>query len=205
MIDSMHHDRIHPMRSNDSMISIFNAPVREGSSFRALTGLFLPRTIDSFLPSTNATGCRNSSHPSVETPTNHGTGGTNPSIRLKFGGSAPPAIMSTDFSLRLSAKTRIKDLFDAKQTNVQNQLRRHMAKTVPVPTNRGEKNGNKNRTNEQRGARSAPTQDAPLDPLKHSPDSSIDNPADRDEILMMEQHSYNDLAADQDDNLSVRS
>ncbi|CAF1335608.1 unnamed protein product [Rotaria sordida] len=160
---------------------------------------------DSFLPSTNATGCRNSSHPSVDTPTIQGTNGTHQNIRLKFGGSAPPAIMSSEFSLRLSAKSRIQDLFDAKTTNVKNQLRQQISRTVPIVTRKDNTNINHSQTNDHRGAKSAPTNDFQIDPSKHSPDSSIDNTPYQEDILLLDQNSYNDLQGDVDDNMSVRS
>ena len=114
-------------------------------------------------------------------------------------------MMSTDFALRLSAKSRLKDLFDAKTANVQNQLRRNMSKTVPLTLNKDERSAMNSRTSEQRGTKSAPTNDFPLDPMKHSPDSSVDNTADQDDLLQLDQGSYNELQADADDNLSVRS
>lgn len=80
-----------------------------------------------------------------------------------------------------------------------------MAKTVPLPASQASKDGTNSRLNDQRGIKSAPIADGTLNHLKHSPDSSVDNAAERDELLMMEQNSYNDLGADQDDNLSVRS
>ncbi|CAF1030136.1 unnamed protein product [Rotaria sp. Silwood1] len=160
---------------------------------------------DSFLPSTNATGCRNSSHPSVDTPTIQGANGTSQNIRLKFGGSAPPAMMSSEFTLRLSAKSRIKDLFDAKTANIKNQLRRQISRTVPVFTRKDNTNRNDSRTSDRRGTKSAPTNDFQIDPSKHSPDSSIGNAPDQDDILLLDQNSYNDLQGDVDDNMSVRS
>ncbi|CAF3210006.1 unnamed protein product [Rotaria socialis] len=156
---------------------------------------------DSFLPSTNATGCRNSSHPSVDTPIIPGTNGTSQNIRLKFGGSAPPAMMSNDFTLRLSAKSRIKDLFDAKTANIKNQLRRQISRTVPIATRKDNRNAVDGRSSDNRGTKSAPTND----PTKHSPDSSIDNIPDQDDILLLDQNSYNDLQGDVEDNMSVRS
>lgn len=162
--------------------------------------------IDSFLPSTNATGCRNSSHPSVDTPTNQGGHESNQNIRLKFGGSAPPAMMSSEFSLRQSAKSRLKDLFDAKAANVQNQLRRQMSKTVPLTAPKEPGNGRTSQSSDRRGTKSAPTNDYPMDILKQSPDSSEDNLADQDDLLILEHPANNDeLEDDMDDNLSVRS
>ncbi len=161
--------------------------------------------IDSFLPSTNATGCRNSSHPSVDTPINHVINETNQNIRLKFGGSAPPAIMSSEFALRSSAKSRLKDLFDAKTTNVQNQLRRQISKTVPVVTPKDKSRVSNSRLSDRQGTKSAPTNNHPIDLSKHSPDSSIDNVAEQDDLLLLDQPSYNDLQGDIDDNISVRS
>lgn len=114
-------------------------------------------------------------------------------------------MMSTDFALRLSAKSRLKDLFDAKTANVQNQLRRNMSKTVPLTLSKDERSALNSRTSEQRGTESAPTNEFPLDPMKHSPDSSVDNTADQDDLLQLDQGSYNELQADADDNLSVRS
>ena len=157
--------------------------------------------LDSFLPSTNATGCRNSSHPSVDTPTNPNLNEPNQNIRLKFGGSAPPAIMSTEFSLRLSAKSRLKDLFDAKTANIQNQLRRQISKTVPLPSREKNRDTPNSQSGDRRGAKSAPTND----PTRLSPDSSVENAADRDDLLIIDQPSYNDLQGDMDDNISVRS
>lgn len=156
---------------------------------------------DSFLPSTNATGCRNSSHPSVDTPINQNPIEANANIRLKFGGSAPPAMMSAEFSLRSSAKSRLKDLFDAKQANVQNQLRREISKTVPTSTYQ-ESSTNKPSS---RGAKSAPINDRLIDMSKHSPDSSVDHAAEQEDLLILDQPSYNNLQGDDDDNVSVRS
>jgi hypothetical protein len=167
--------------------------------------LLIHFSIDSFLPSTNATGCRNSSHPSVESPANQGVDGNNQNIRLKFGGSAPPAIMSSEFALRSSAKSRIKDLFDAKAANIQNQLRREISKTIPLDTRKENTNTTNSQSSERRGIKSAPTNDAQADPSKHSPDSSIGNAADQDDLALLEQNSYNDLQGDADDNISVRS
>jgi hypothetical protein len=161
--------------------------------------------IDSFLPSTNATGCRNSSHPSVESPTNQGIDGNSQNIRLKFGGSAPPAMMSSEFALRSSAKSRIKDLFDAKTANIQNQLRREISKTVPLIANNGNTSATNSRSSDRRGTKSAPTNDAQIDLSKHSPDSSVGNAADQEDLGLLEQNSYNDLQGDADDNISVRS
>jgi len=161
--------------------------------------------IDSFLPSTNATGCRNSSHPSVDTPINQATNETNQNIRLKFGGSAPPAIMTSEFALRSSAKSRLKDLFDAKTTNVQSQLRRQLSKTVPVVTPKDKSRASNSRLGDRQGTKSAPTNDHQIDLSRHSPDSSIDNAAEQDDILLIDQSSYNDLQGDIDDNISVRS
>ena len=161
--------------------------------------------IDSFLPSTNATGCRNSSHPSVDTPTIQGTDGAIQNIRLKFGGSAPPAMMSSEFALRLSAKSRIKDLFDAKTANVQNQLRREISKTVPLVIRKDNTNATNSRSSDRRGTKSAPINELEIDPSKHSPDSSIENGADQDDLLLLDQNPYNDLQDDVDDNISVRS
>ncbi len=157
------------------------------------------------MPSTNATGCRNSSHPSVDTPLNHGTNDTNRNIRLKFGGSAPPAMMSSEFALRLSAKSRIKDLFDAKTANVQNQLRRQISKTVPLITHKNNTKILNSRSNAYRGTKSAPINIHQIDPSKHSPDSSIDNAVDQEDVLVLDQRSYNDMQGDVDDNISVRS
>lgn len=161
--------------------------------------------LDSFLPSTNATGCRNSSHPSVESPTNHINSATNQGFRLKYGGSAPAAIMSHDYSLRLSAKNRLKDLFESKKTNVQSQLRRYMSKTVPPMTNKADRSLLNSRIVDSRGTKSAPNNGNPIDFLKHSPDSSTGNPGDPDDFMLGEQNSYHDLNGDADDNLSVRS
>jgi len=163
---------------------------------------------DSFLPSTNATGCRNSSHPSVDTPIHQNPNEINQNIRLKFGGSAPPAMMSSEFSLRLSAKTRLKDLFESKQTSIQNQLRRQISKTVPVTayqdTDRTSK-PNSRSNNNQRSTKSAPINDRFIDALKHSPDSSVDHNDEQEDLLILDQPSYNDLQVEGDDNLSARS
>ncbi|CAF1536159.1 unnamed protein product [Adineta steineri] len=151
---------------------------------------------DSFLPSTNATGCRNSSHPSMDSPTNQGI---NPNLRLRYGGSAPPAIMSTEFALRSSAKLRIKELFDAKTSNIQNQLRRQISKTLPTSAHTENTNRTLSRsTTMNRDAKSAPSNDFLNDPISQSPDSSIENGIDQDDLL-------NDLQGDMDDNISVRS
>lgn len=122
-------------------------------------------------------------------------------IRLKFGGSAPPAMMSSDFSLRLSAKSRIKDLFDAKTANVKNQLRRQISRTVPASSSKDTTNTIDGRSTDFRGTKSAPT----TDPLKRSPDSSIDNVQDQEDVLLLDHNSYNDLHGDVEDNMSVRS
>jgi hypothetical protein len=161
--------------------------------------------IDSFLPSTNATGCRNSSHPSVDTPTIQAINGTNQNMRLKFGGSAPPAMMSSEYTLRLSAKSRLKDLFDAKTTNIQNQLRRQISKTVPLTAGKDDTHLSNSRSSERHATKSAPTNDRPINPSKYSPDSSIDNAPDQDDMLLLDQNSYNDLQGDVEDNISVRS
>jgi len=158
--------------------------------------------IDSFLPSTNATGCRNSSHPSVDTPTIQGT---NQNLRLKFGGSAPPAMMSSEFALRLSAKLRLQELFDVKTTNIQNQLRRKISKTVPTATNTNNTNVSNSRSSDRRDTKSAPINDLQNDPMSHSPDSSIGNGADQDDLLLLDQNLSNDLQGDIDDNISIRS
>lgn len=111
--------------------------------------------------------------------------------------------MSKEFALRLSAKSRLKDLFEAKTANVQSQLRRQISKTVPLI--RDNTNGLHSRSSDRRGTKSAPTNDKQIDPSKHSPDSSIDNAADQDDLLLIDQPSYNDLQEDMDDNISVRS
>lgn len=114
-------------------------------------------------------------------------------------------MMSTEFALRSSAKSRLKDLFDAKTANVQNQLRRQISKTVPLVTSKDNTNISSGRSSARRGTKSAPTNDEQIDPSKHSPNSSIDNAADQDDLLLLDQPSYNDLQADMDDNISVRS
>jgi hypothetical protein len=124
---------------------------------------------------------------------------------LKFGGSAPPAMMSSEFALRLSAKSRLKDLFDAKAANIQNQLRRQISKTVPLMGQKENTNIISSQSSERRGAKSAPTNDHQIDPSKESPDSSIDNGAEQDDLLLLDQPSYNDLQGDVEDNISVRS
>ncbi len=113
--------------------------------------------------------------------------------------------MSAEYALRLSAKSRLKDLFDAKTANVQNQLRRELSKTVPLPINGDNTNLSNSRLSDFHGTKSAPTRDQQIDPSKDSPDSSIDNGGEHDDLLLIDQASYNDLQGDADDNTSVRS
>ena len=115
-------------------------------------------------------------------------------------------MMSSEFSLRQSAKSRLKDLFDAKAANIQNQLRRQMSKTVPLTAQKESTNGRSSQSSDHRGIKSAPTNDKAIDMLKQSPDSSEDNLADQDDLLVLEHPANNDdLEDDIDDNLSVRS
>ena len=143
--------------------------------------LSLGHDIDSFLPSTNATGCRNSSHPSADSPMNTGI---NQNIRFKFGGSAPPTMMSSEYAVRQSAKARMRDLFELKTANIESQLRRHMSKTVPPLASKID------RASGRCGTRSAPIRDPSSDLLNYTPDSSMDP---------------HDLQGDMDDNVSIRS
>ncbi|CAF0894713.1 unnamed protein product [Adineta ricciae] len=157
---------------------------------------------DSFLPSTNATGCRNSSHPSVDSPINQGV---NSNLRLRYGGSAPPAMMSSEFALRASAKLRIKELFDAKTANIQNQLRREISKTFPLSLRLDSADAPNSRLSDRRDRKSAPTNDLQIDPISQTPDSSIGNDADQDDVLLIDQNLSHDIHGDIDDNISVRS
>jgi len=113
--------------------------------------------------------------------------------------------MSSEFALRLSAKSRLKDLFDAKTANVQNQLRRQISKTVPLITHKDNTMISDSPSTDLRGIKSAPTNDRKMDLSKHSPDSSIDNGGEQDDLLLLDQPSYNDLQEDIDDNISVAS
>ena len=157
---------------------------------------------DSFLPSTNATGCRNSSHPSVDSPINQGA---NSNLRLRYGGSAPPAMMSSEFALRASAKLRIKELFDAKTSNIQNQLRREISKTLPLSLRLDSADAPNSRSSNRRDQKSAPSNDLQIDPMRQTPDSSIGNDADQDDVLLIDQNLSHDIHGDIDDNISVRS
>ena len=176
----MRHGRTPPMKSNDSTITIYNDQVRLECHAR-ISSLSLHDDIDSFLPSTNATGCRNSSHPSADSPMNQGI---NQNIRFKFGGSAPPTMMSSEYAVRQSAKARMRDLFELKTANVESQLRRHMSKTVPPFTNKID------RASGRCGTRSAPIRDPSSDLSKYTPDFAMDP---------------HDLPGDIDDNISIRS
>ena len=114
-------------------------------------------------------------------------------------------MMSSEFALRSSAKSRLKDLFDAKTANVQNQLRRQLSKTVPFTAPLKDKeNGSNSRLSDRRGTKSAPSNDRQIDPSIHSPDSSIDNLQEQDDLLLLDRGSYND-GQDVEDNISVRS
>ena len=114
-------------------------------------------------------------------------------------------MMSSEFTMRLSAKSRLKDLFDAKTANVQNQLRRQISKTVPLVSRKENTNGRTSQSSDRRGTKSAPTNDHQIDPSKHSPDSGSENGAEQDDLLLLDQPSYNDLQGDGEDNISVRS
>ena len=131
--------------------------------------------------------------------------GTNQNMRLKFGGSAPPAMMSTEFTLRLSAKSRIKDLFDAKAASIHSQLRRQISKTVPPVARKDRMSATDSRLNGVRTTKSAPTNDFHIDPSRYSPDSSVGNGLEHEDLIVLDQNSYNDLQEDADDNMSVRS
>ncbi|CAF3298056.1 unnamed protein product [Rotaria socialis] len=80
-------------------------------------------------------------------------------------------------------------------------LRRQISRTVPIATRKDNRNAVDGRSSDNRGTKSAPTND----PTKHSPDSSIDNIPDQEDILLLDQNSYNDLQGDVEDNMSVRS
>ena len=66
-------------------------------------------------------------------------------------------------------------------------------------------NVSNSRSSDRHGTKSAPTNNHQIDLSKHSPDSSIDNAAEQDDLLLLDQPSYNDLQGDIDDNISVRS
>ncbi|CAF0904939.1 unnamed protein product, partial [Didymodactylos carnosus] len=158
---------------------------------------------DSFLPSTNATGCRNSSHPSVDTPINQTSAGQN--IRVKFG-SAPAQIQTSEFKLRLSAKSRLKDLFQANNTSTKDQLRRQLSRTVPlierksVRSSNGKNPETNDSRNHNRSSKSAPTHDIYQLSLQ-SPDSSIAN--EPDDLLL--DRASSELRGELDDAISIRS
>lgn len=141
----------------------------------------------------------------MDTPVNQLVNGTFQNIRLNYGGSAPPAMMSTEFALRQSAKSRIRDLFDAKTANVKNQLRRQISKTVPITSRKEKTNGLDSRLSDRRGTKSAPANDAEIDSSKHSPDSSIGNPGEQEDMILNDHNSYHDMPEDGDDNMSARS
>jgi hypothetical protein len=125
-------------------------------------------------------------------------------MRFKFGGSAPPAMMSSNFSIRQSAQNRIKDLLDSKAANIQNQLRRQISKTIPVSIVQDDRTSLNSQSSNQHGSKPAPINDLLVNPLKYSSAASI---VDHDDLLLINQSSYNELPMDDDDddNISVQS
>lgn len=126
-------------------------------------------------------------------------------MRMRYGGSAPPAMMSSEFALRESAKMRLKELFDAKAANVQSQLRREISKTKPMSRQAESANAPYSRSSGRHDLKFAPSNELRIDPNSQTPDSSIGNDIDQDDLLLLDQNLSQEFPGDMDDNISVRS